>query len=890
MLKHQANFDKTVQKIKSSGQVPPLEFNVTDFKRTMDPVSGLVQPEKLTEINKDILAGRYNPTAPLKLFGTDASGKTFINSWKERGPYSVGGRTRAIMVDPNDPSGKRVFAGGVSGGLWVNADITNPTSEWKPIGDQWGNTSIVCITSDPNNSKIFYVGTGESPTYDNVGSGIWKSTDGGTTWTQIMKPQNTYNSQGIRNGYFYVNDIKVRNNNGVSEVYAGLSGGYNRGFHGLYQARLYKSVDGGATFKKNADLFLPEATNIGLSIQQIEIGIDNAVWVSTRTGMFSGVSSGGKIFKSEDGEKFEKVYDANLPGSRVQIALSKQYPAVCYGLLQGDPKVDPVRIIKTVDAGKNWMATNVENGVLKLPNPADKDIPDNDFTRGQHYYDLVIATDPAHDNNLYVGGIDLYKSTDGGVNWSQISKWSNNNDMRNLPVSLVHADQHAIVFNPKNSSVIFGNDGGIYYAPDKNNITASGAIAVRNARYNTTQFYTGYLNPTQNPAYEDLIAGAQDNGTQILSGAPNNNNFYNAQTFYGGDGGYCNYDDQGKYIIYSYVNNNHFVYSRAANQHQLLVEDADKGLGHFINDAVLDGNKDIFYSYRTKEDTKTILLNRIKGLSSNPLVLERSTINLGTFDSDVSYIAVSPFETAISTLFVGLEDGKLVKVSNADTTPVITNMNTPFVGAVSDIQFGRSRNEIIVTLSNYNTKNVYFSRDGGTTWEEKEGNLPDMPVRAALMNPDDANEVILGTELGIWGTKNFMSAAPSWAQYNYGLPNTRVTNLDYRPSTETLLATTYGRGVYTVANTNTLGTQESEFSHIARVYPNPSRGEVYLKYDEARFKKVNVKIFDMSGRLVFQTTGVAADERIEHGLSKGAYVLVAESGGEKVINSTIIIK
>ena len=89
------------------------------------------------------------------------------------------------------------------------------------------------------------------------------------------------------------------------------------------------------------------------------------------------------------------------------------------------------------------------------------------------------------------------------------------------------------------------------------------------------------------------------------------------------------------------------------------------------------------------------------------------------------------------------------------SSPTITELTVPFVGAISDIQYGTNDNEIIVTISNYNTDSVFYTTDGGTTWNSKEGNLPDMPIRSALMNPENKNEVILGTELGVWGTTNF---------------------------------------------------------------------------------------------------------------------------------------
>lgn len=130
------------------------------------------------------------------------------------------------------------------------------------------------------------------------------------------------------------------------------------------------------------------------------------------------------------------------------VEVSNTNPLKAYALMQGATN-EPVRIAKTTDGGATWIATNVAGSGITLPNPVDTSQPDNDFTRGQSFYDLVIETDPDNDEHVYVGGVDSYKSTDGGATWTQYTKWSNNNVMGSTNISLVHADQHALVFNPK---------------------------------------------------------------------------------------------------------------------------------------------------------------------------------------------------------------------------------------------------------------------------------------------------------------------------------------------------------------------------------------------------------------------------------------------------------
>ncbi|UWX60412.1 T9SS type A sorting domain-containing protein [Chryseobacterium oranimense] len=897
-----SKYDKSVKKQHKLGKaagIPPNPYNEEDYKRTMDPVTGQTNFQELVKVNKDITAGKYAPTQRMSfIFGNNSStGKIVNEPWVERGPYSVGGRTRAIMFDPNDPAGKRVFAGGVSGGLWVNQDPSVATNEWQPLSTFWANTSVSCITYDPNNPQIIYVGTGEASTSDAIGSGIWKSADGGNTWTQIFTIPVTY-SNGIRVGNFYINDIKVRNNAGVSEVYAGVSGNYNDGvFQGLSQAGLYKSTDGGVTFTKNTSLLALNTTtnttsNTGYSIQQIEIGADNSVWVSTRSSRFSNIDSGGRIFKSADGNTFNQVYNVGNAGARVNFTLSRTDANKVYALMQGaNSTSEPVRIARSTDGGTTWQATNDTTPTITLPTAADTSIPANDFTRGQSFYDLIIATDPLDDNIVYIGGIDLYKSTNGAANWTQISKWSNNNNMAALQVSTVHSDQHEIIFNPFNNystnQMMFGNDGGIYFAANKNNIATTSGFAARNTRYNVTQFYGAMLNPTKNPADEELLAGAQDNGSWWLYGVPQANNFLTSQLATSGDGMYTEYDDQDTYEIASYVYNNHYLLT---NSTYYLISSANRNAyGHFVNEIALDRINNVFYSYRSG-----LTLFRTSGLSATATTFTNNTVTVGTAQTNeqISWMKVSPYTTASTTLFVGTNLGRIFKITNANTTSYTSAaITSPATGTISDIEFGANENEIIVTLSNYNLTSIFYSTDGGTTWQNKEGNLPDMPVRTVLRNPDNANEVIIGTEMGVWGTTNFLASSPTWASITGNIGNIRITNLDYRPTTRTVLVSTYGRGAWTTQNTTTplaTGEVKSKKDEI-RIYPNPSKGISHLRFDAAKYNAVDIGIFDGSGRLVYSKKNVKADEEFGQRLTPGNYVLKAEFKGQIIYTGNYLV-
>lgn len=886
--------EKSVLDAKAHHQKPPNEYNVSEYIATMDPNTGELYNQNYVKVREEIVAGKFRPAKNLKILGgnKNTAAKGGDAKWIERGPYDVGGRVRGIMFDPNDPTGKKVWAGGVSGGLWYNSDISDPNSEWSLVDSFWANTSISCIVSDPNNPKIFYVGTGEVETGDISGLGIWKTTDGGLTWKQIFNFQGIH-SGNVKNGNYHIPSIRVVNNNGVSEVYAGVAGTYLSDamtYMGIAQSGLYKSTDG-VNFTKLNNL-LWNTTN-GYNIQDIEVGKDNAIWVATRRSFYPGQTSGGKIFKSTDfGATFTKVYDVDNITARVMVEVSETNPQKAYALMQGATSAEPVRIAKTTDGGTTWISTNVANSGITLPKPIDTGQTANDFTRGQSFYDLVIETDPQNDEHVYVGGIDSYKSTDGGATWVQYTKWSNNNALASAKIPLVHADQHALVFNPKNpNQFVMANDGGIFFAPDKNSLTGNSAVEMRNKRLNITQFYHGTLNPTATSTNEDMILGAQDNGTQRLYGSILPNQFYEDIEVYGGDGGFTAIDNEDKYLVASYIYNNHFLFQPTGASY--LFYDW-RNSGQFINPLVVDRNLDIAYSNATGSGT-AITLNRAIGLANTPVSLTRAQLPIATSTSSetMSRLFISPYTTTSSTLFIGLNSGKLYKVTNADTTPVTTMFSNVFPGNISDIKLGASENEIMVVVSNYNVKSIFYTTNGGSSWVEKEGNLPDIPVRAIFMNPEDSNEVIIGTHFGVWGTANFQAASPTWSTYSNGLGNFKITHFDYRPTDKTILAVTYGRGAFTTSQEDMfLDTKDVQHNLLKnRVYPNPTRGPIRVKFDTKASNTADVEIFDASGKLVFTKKDVKSDEEFNIGnLPTSNYVLKVLQGGSTVYSSMIIKK
>ena len=239
---------------------------------------------------------------------------------------------------------------------------------------------------------------------------------------------------------------------------------------------------------------------------------------------------------------------------------------------------------------------------------------------------------------------------------------------------------------------------------------------------------------------------------------------------------------------------------------------------------------------------------------------------------------VSPYTTNSSKLFIGLRNGNLLKVENADTTPVFTDLTgDDFVGSISDIEFGQNEDEIYVTIFNYGVTNIFYTNDGGATWTAKEGDLPDMPVNCIMANPLNTNEVIIGTDLGIWATPNFNDASPNWYPTYNGMSDVKVTDIKLRDDNK-VFASTYGRGIFSGEFTATPDAINNENIISVNVYPNPATDFVNVSLPEAL--NTTVYVYDLNGREVLKQVVNNTDKlRLDiSNLTKGYYVIKLQKG------------
>ncbi|WP_396165378.1 PA domain-containing protein [Flavobacterium sp.] len=973
-------YKETLKKTKIERQalgLPPNKYYESDWEATMDPSIGRPTPEKLELLRQKLEKQRNEDLTAFR-----APGDGIDNSWVERGPTNVGGRTRAVIFDPNDPTNETVFAGGVSGGIWKNTNISNDNSEWTRVNIP-DNLNVTCIAIDPNNPSIFYAGTGESYVGGDVtGDGLWKSTNGGNNWVKVLGGVSgptyyqsgstvTVNSPAVSSfsaiettdfgvpittaitsnivlvddgtllpnegcgplinaasvngkialikrgtcpfiqkctsavnagaiavivynnvsgipaamggvdtfgtvtipsvaisqqdgnalvtalengpvnvtlnplnssiltanfvpGIQHINDVAIRNNAGNSEIYLAAASTPTAGaLLGGNEYGLYKSSNSGVTW---TEIALPLTSNGSKTApNDIEITSGGKIWLSSTNNSLYGVG-GGRIFSSTDGVTFQQKH--SIPsGERTQIAVSKTNPDKVYVLAEIP---NSVAIVKTLNS-----FTTTTN--LALPIDADTGIPSNDFTRGQAFYDLLIAADPVNDEVLYLGGIDLFKSINGGTSYMQLSHWYGGFGYQN-----VHADQHGLAFGngaSGNSKIVFGNDGGVYYSSDGGFLTTS-----RNNGFNVTQFYSVGVAPVGavggNLFNDYFAAGSQDNGTQYFSSVPSGLN--PSVTAQGGDGAFTMFDQgANKYFISNYVYNRS-INRRTTDGALKVINSESTTNGAFICPMVLDSNLDILYSDYSSGTNYQISRYTNVGLTG---IVVKTILTNAFLTNSPSAFAVSKYTTSSTTLLVGTRNGKVLRLTNANTNPTWTDISSSaFVGTISDIEYGTSNDEIFVTMSNYNVTSIWHTTNGTSatpTWVNKEGNFPDIPVRCILQNPLlPTTEVIVGSDLGVWFTNNFNSATPTWYQSYNGMRNVKVTDLDLR-NDNVVFAATYGRGVFSGTFTNTVLNNDTFTNNKnVSIYPNPVKDNLNINIKDFS-GEVSVKIIDINGREVF---------------------------------------
>lgn len=697
-----------------------------EFEIMKDLNTNKVPRKQIYKVQQDVLNGVHRNAE--------------VFNWEERGPNNFGGRTRAFIFDPADPSGNTVWAGGVSGGLWKCTNARTDNYVWERINAYTGNVAISSIVIDPTNHDIIYVSTGEgffnADAY--VGDGIYRSLNKGKTWERL---ESTANS-----GFNLVQKLLI-------------SG--DRLFACTRDLGIQVSEDRGETWTKSLG-----NGQFGFSERaaDIELASDGSLYAAMGLNTNPNAAPDG-IYKSVD-NGLTWTYFNNLPYTsffRADISISQSNPEVLYIISQDAATRGVEYILKTLNGGKSWE-------IYDSPSAFGMD----NFARNQAWYDLSIAVDPTDPDRVFIGGIDLLLTEDGGETWNQISQWFGGDGKQ-----FVHADQHSAHYLPGNPNVCaFTNDGGVYITEDAKSSVP--LIQWKNQDYNTIQFYACAVHP------EDanwFLGGTQDNGSHLFT--VEGINATNRVT--GGDGAYCHIDRDSPniQITSNQWSTYHVTYDNWNSSTRFNPPTRD---GQFINPTDYDDLNDYLICNGEPGSLNVFDIH----------TLELDSVRFETID-DVEFasaIKAHPFDPNIT--FIGTSGGRIIRADSlAGGNPKfsVILVRSGLVRSV-DVDLNNP-DRLLVSISNPNVVNVFLSEDGGESWTAQEGDLPQIPVRWGVFNPANPNGVVLATEVGIWTTFQLDGDNTEWTFNNSGLETTRVSMLEVDHDSKLIVAATHGRGMYT---------------------------------------------------------------------------------------------
>ncbi|MEW5871094.1 MAG: hypothetical protein AB1894_17600 [Chloroflexota bacterium] len=672
-----------------------------------------------------------------------------LAGWTWLGPGNIGGRVRSIVIHPTTTT--RMWAGSVSGGIWYTSD---GGASWSSVDDFMANLAVSTLVMDPMNSNTMYAGTGEGfYNADGIrGAGVFKSTDGGVTWTQLAATAAT--------DWYYVNRLAI-SPNGATLLAAVRSG-------------IWRSTDGGGSWTKVSGV-ITDWTDIDFhptdSNKAVAGGYNGKAYYST---------NGGQTWTAGTG--------FTAGSDRVELAYAPSSPTTVYASVD----YSNGQLWKSTNGGSSYTLSNTGNSYLG----------------GQGWYDNVVWVAPNDPNLVVVGGIDLWRSTNGGSTLTRISDWW-------LSPSSAHADHHAIVNHPgyngsTNKTVFFGNDGGVYKAADVSTVKA-GSPPNGWQELNNQLGITQYYGAAGNVSSGVIVGGTQDNGTLRYSGSTEG-----WTDMYGGDGGFCAADQTnpnyfyGEYVYLNihrstnagvsadnisgeYWNGSAWVWKSAP----YYIPDAKNYTANFIAPFVLDPNN----SNRLLGGGLSLWrTNDVKTANTNTTGPSWASIK-SSIGSNISAIAIAQGNSDL--IWVGHNNGNVYKTTNGTVaSPTWTQVdNNPTAlpnRYVSRITIDPNNTNIVyVTFTGFSAGNVWRTTDGGSTWNNISGTgataLPSVPVRSLVIHPDNANWLYVGTEIGIF---NSSDAGANWISPHIGPANVSVDELFWMD--HKLTAATHGRGLYQV--------------------------------------------------------------------------------------------
>lgn len=759
----------------------------------------------------------------------------FNGAWTLEGPTNTGGRFNCIAVHPSNPD--IIYAGAAAGGIWKTTD---GGQNWIPVFEQQSFLAIGEIVIDPQQPDHIYAGTGDRNIsgYCYIGKGIWKSTDAGATWNYL----------GLEDGKI-ISQIILAPGGGV--IYAAAMGNpfvkdQNRG--------VYKSTDNGVTWAQV--LYVSDSAGVidlvmdPFNPQVLYASVFNRIR-TTQMSIAAGPDS--RIWKTSNGGAFWLPLSNGLPSgdlSRINLAVSSITPGLVFASVVND-QFQLEGIYKSTNSGLNWQALNTA-GI------------DPNALGGFGWYFGRIFINPADDNQIYLCGIEPWKSDDGGFNWFTPQGFPN----------VPHADIHDIIFL-NSSDLYLASDGGLYKSND------FGQNWIDMDEIPNNQFYRIAWSPVSPGLYG---GGVQDNGTN-MGNAGMLNSWYKV---FGADGFGLNYHP--------------FL------QNEYWVEYQNGGLMYTIDNGIsfADGTNGIDPGDRRNWDMPYVRSphnpdHYLTGTYRPYLNMSGTAVNWAVAGPDLTDgILFAPRFHTISALdwsplnagsmMAGTSDGNVWITTSSGTTWQNISSGLPD-RYITSVKFSPNTPGLIyVTVSGYKTgeniPRIFRSDNSGITWTDISANLPQWAVNVLYPYPGNDDVLFAGSDGGVYAT---LDGGQNWQRLGNNMPAVPVYDLQMEPVARKLLAGTFGRSMFSYPVDSLLlaaGLQNLVLDAKIRVGPSPCVNGFHIF--AAGVQLAEARVYKTDGQLMHRCKIQNGQAYVEtSSWPDGVYLVSVSRGREQVMRKVV---
>jgi hypothetical protein len=742
----------------------------------------------------------------------------------------VSGRATGIAFDPLNPN--NIYLAEPEGGLWKT---TNHGASWSSLSDNWATSAMGAVAVDPLNPNVIYAATGDVDAPDGLGGiGMYKSVDGGLNW-QLIANTNDIGSKSLN----ILIDSKSPDSQGKNSLVI-----YHSGSSGVT-----KSIDAGATWKR--------VLNHGGTTSLVMNALNTKILVA---------GFNGGLKRTVDGGATWTTVGTNLPGfGRATVAIGTDDPTHVYASLNISGGIG-CALAASIDGGATWSVTNQSVNWLGQ----------------QGWYANAIAVSPINANIVIVGGLDIYRSDDGGHSFFQRSFWT----APSGSTGFTHADVHILAYGK--DAVYTLTDGGVYHSSSNGDTW----LQDMNRGLATLQFVG--VDASSTLSY--YAGGAQDNGVNRTNKAQTGFN-----QVLGGDGGstIISQNDDGQTVYSTYV--------------QAVMEKSNDGGSSWMvgvngdhniisNDTLLLENTPFYMNYSVCEsnpDFVAIAGNSRVWYSSNGGGDFNSMSHTGQIGGGVQCVHIPSADPQVvyaaghnGFVYCSYDGGNWKRGQKALTGGVSALIADPNNAAL-----------VYAAVGGYGNAHFYVSKDTGYTWFATASNLPDLPALSIAISPD-GSMIYLGTVSGVLASKD---GGYHWLPLANGMPLVKIMSLQVRGPGKYLIAGTYGRGAYK------LDISHLDFSNVgvaqkapqptgdvtlSNLYPNPinQSGTAHVSFTIAKEGPVRLAVYDELGReqrvLVNDYMQKGTYDRTLNitGLATGKYFYALTALGHTVSGSMVITR